>query len=71
MRVHERNDAWYQVRKVEMKLSVGNGVAMTYEIHKSVIKDINAMAESLGVLAEVEHPSLEAVATGPPRKTSL
>jgi hypothetical protein len=61
----------FLARKVERKLSGGNGVIMAYEIHKSVMEDINAMAESLGVLSEVEHPSLEAVTTGPPLKTSL
>jgi hypothetical protein len=44
---------------------------MAYEIHKSAMEDLNAIAESLGVLSEVEHPSLEAVTTSLPLKTSL
>jgi hypothetical protein len=62
----------FLARKNEIKLSGGNiGVTMAYEIHKSVMEDLNAIAESLGVLSEVEHPSLEAVTTSLPLKTSL
>jgi tetratricopeptide (TPR) repeat protein len=61
----------YLSRRVERMLKFKHGVQMAFEIHEPVMKELEEMAESLGILSEVEDPAPKEVTTGKLLKTSL